>query len=512
MILLKKAHYLVLVSLFCGLGLLYGGSMKANAHGSLEFCSNAVQIVQPSTTTASTASGVLLLDIMTAPNAQHVMIEYGGTIIGQAQSINSTNDHWKMQWDTRFVGTSAAKPLSVEVLYQSGNMCVGQSSPQIAIANPTQLTLAAAIAPQSWQGVINSVALFDIEYPSAFSGDGTNTVNVAEYADVTWTVSTVGSISNKPGGIGRFSAGPAAGKGSVKAIIRYGGAEIQREAAVDVLSDAWSNSADTSQDTGRTNPDQSNSGAQLVTIGEYFRNALQVDNALSACASKNLGSGLDGLLNDNRRPNQTEFNALVDCFAPQNYVVPSFLAPVAPKAVKTTAETKNITFNDVLNRRSSDIDGRRVAKLVFSGTSAPGSKVLLYMFSEPLVLVATADDSGSWEYALEDPLPPGKHDVYAVVDRGDGEYERSGLLSFLIGTAEATEANPTGLSLNLASDPTIETDQNSISGFLAVTIGLVAFGVTCFIGFLFHQFYYKKRQTAAHTDNQNSTKIDDIHR
>ena len=55
---------------------------------------------------------------------------------------------------------------------------------------------------------------------------------------------------------------------------------------------------------------------------------------------------------------------------------------------------------------------------------------------------------------MQDPIEAGKHEVYAVVDRGDGVYQKSSPFDFLIGTAVAESGNPDALSLALAADAT----------------------------------------------------------
>ena len=75
--------------------------------------------------------------------------------------------------------------------------------------------------------------------------------------------------------------------------------------------------------------------------------------------------------------------------------------------------------------------------MVVTGKAKPFQTVLVYIFSEPLVMTTTADADGNWSYELENPLEPGQHEVYAVVDEGDGQYKKSDPWGFIIGRAEA---------------------------------------------------------------------------
>lgn len=53
-----------------------------------------------------------------------------------------------------------------------------------------------------------------------------------------------------------------------------------------------------------------------------------------------------------------------------------------------------------------------------SGRALPSAMVTLYIFSAPIVVRVRADESGFWEYTLEDELPDGTHTAFvAVVDR-----------------------------------------------------------------------------------------------
>ncbi|MBI4062410.1 hypothetical protein HY410_00655 [Candidatus Gottesmanbacteria bacterium] len=52
------------------------------------------------------------------------------------------------------------------------------------------------------------------------------------------------------------------------------------------------------------------------------------------------------------------------------------------------------------------------------GTAAPGSKVTLTIYSEPITVVVTADANGNWVYTPQTPLAPGPHTI--VVTAGDG--------------------------------------------------------------------------------------------
>ena len=104
------------------------------------------------------------------------------------------------------------------------------------------------------------------------------------------------------------------------------------------------------------------------------------------------------------------------------------------------------------------------------------------------MLTTTTDGDGNWSYELEDPLANGEHEVYALVDKGDGNYERSSVASFFIGTAEASDENPDGLSLELLTEPTVSANNRSVNLFIAATIGVVTFVAVIVVSYALQKF------------------------
>ena len=481
------------------------------AHGSV--CSGVASFLQPNFTGGvnQTLSGVVEIELMTAPNAIRVLFELDGQIIGRGINDGANGDHWRMIWDTRYKESGGPYDLVADIVYDSGNSCSVASS-DVTVSNPEEVDLNAEITPMHWEGLPNSVAWFNAAahtQPSTAGGVALPSAELSKYAYVNWSVESRGVITNKDGR-GRFSSGPQAGEGKVKARVRYGGSEVRLEATTRVIAPVTDGSAEHSDeedhgsdetDTGdpgsgsdadSSEGDTSDSSAGLRTVDKsiagHLRRVIKSDTEVARCAESSLDGGLDGLAGDGRRPSGAEFRNLVGCFAEQNYVVPSVLAPVDPEDVVAVGESSNIEVTGISNL---DGDSLTPKKLVLRGRAAPNSNVIVYVFSEPLVLVATAGADGLWEYTLEDPLPSGEHEVYALVDKGDGEYERSSLASFFVGTAEATSENPNGYSLALSSEPTVSANNRSVNVFIAATIGLVVFAAASVSGLVIYRLRHK---------------------
>lgn len=229
---------------------------------------------------------------------------------------------------------------------------------------------------------------------------------------------------------------------------------------------------------------------------------VQVENQTVAlsCTEKVLGTERYNAINSGTsRPTSEELEKMKSCFATTNNIIPSVnLSPVKPTEAKRLTADKSIAILDLKNikitEKSSQSQNSNNAQnvqepvqqeaLKISGKAEPNSTVILYIFSNPLVITVNTDDQGNWEYTLEDPIQPGSHEVYAVVDKGDGVYRRSDPVAFFIPKAEATAANPEGYSLKLGAP--VATAQQSRSGL----VGYVAGSVTLLLMAMFGLFLF----------------------
>ncbi|MEY4723596.1 MAG: hypothetical protein RLZZ324_1109 [Candidatus Parcubacteria bacterium] len=77
-----------------------------------------------------------------------------------------------------------------------------------------------------------------------------------------------------------------------------------------------------------------------------------------------------------------------------------------------------------------------------SGTGKPGDVVTVYIYSElPIVVTTTVDANGQWNYALDDSLKQGTHEVYVAVNDDQGQVtRRSDPLALVVSGAVAATA------------------------------------------------------------------------
>jgi len=120
--------------------------------------------------------------------------------------------------------------------------------------------------------------------------------------------------------------------------------------------------------------------------------------------------------------------------------------------------------------------------LLFAGKSYPESLIKITIKSQPLVMTATADAQGIWQYTLDKPLEPGKHEVYLEVNH-NGQITQSGPYPFNIAQAQAGFENPTGASLNL-----VDPQKQALRNYLYLAAGLVGLAILVLLIFL----YFKK--------------------
>lgn len=179
------------------------------------------------------------------------------------------------------------------------------------------------------------------------------------------------------------------------------------------------------------------------------------------CIVEKVGQDVYDRLNAGERPRFSEYKLFARCLALVDDIVPATIAPVDPIAIEQVkvADEELLATQSIVNKTIPSDSGEQLA-IELSGVAEPNSDVLIYVFSDPLVLSTVADSNGNWSYILSNPLEPGEHEVYAVVESGDGIVQRSNALSFIVGTAEASADNPSGASLELTSSitPSLSSD------------------------------------------------------
>ena len=416
-----------------------------------------------------------------------VIFRASGKPIGRAQP-GSGGTNWYMQWVTS-LSNQGITHMDAEVYYTSATTPCTVNGYDINISNPTQTNLTATISPTNWEGPMSFSFPVNVS-PSAQP----STIDITPFAIYSWTT-TIGNI-NPSGRTAQFSSGQTVGNGVVSAKVVYGGKEFIAKLNVNVKSSDSPRPAPSNTSTGETSESGSETEENSTTQTPNLQNNPTAQNCIIAAIGK---TRYDAINNGSVRPTLEEINKFNSCFANSNYILPSNFAPVAPTAIKELPKNTEIIINNPKNETKEDKE-----VLTLSGTAKPNSLVIIYVFSDPLVLTTTANESGEWTYVLEDPIEPGSHEIYSVVDRGDGVYERSDPFAFVIETAEAAESNPAGLSLRLADDPTPSQSKRSLILYAASTLVILMLVITGLILIIKRRSHDIKPQESLVTPQQDT--------
>jgi len=490
-------------------------------------CGTISLTTQPENTTL--ISGIVDVVVNNIPTTKQVK---GITIYGQDSvnkkplglaQPNGTNT-WKFRWMTA-LWTAGTVKLSANISFTnySDTSCSLELPHHFAVSNNQPTTITNIAQPESWTGYVNSIQLFSIK--SKVNQNLTNsTFDSTPYTIYAWSqkIASIGQLFSSNGNFlnnteTEFSSGNTPGENIISVIAIYGGTETTIKIPIVVNSANSTQTAITPNTTTSTNnitnttdtTDKSTiiKPSDLPTTTQVTSSQLQVSPVTKTCVEKVLSPERYTLIINNKtRPTVDKLTKISNCFAPSKYILPSNFSPIDPIKIDdlkiddttTVGNLKNVTIKN---------DGIEKQTLKITGTAKPNSTVIIYIFSDPLVITTSADNEGNWQYTLEDPLEPGKHEVYTVVDKGDGTYKRSDPLSFVISTAAATDANPNGLSLNLAKAPT-RTPNESNTNMILFVAGSIAVLVITLVGLYFVVIRtHKKHQHQLRTINQLNNSV-----
>jgi hypothetical protein len=459
-------------------------------------------------------------------------------LIGKGLKDTTTLQMWRTIWDTRFykpITASFPGRFKATVRFKNNTACTTPVSGTFSIPTnntTTTPTIDAVIMPTQWNTLVNTSINVNVDLINI-------PPELQPFVLTNWQPQ-IGFISSPFTKSSSYFSGSSAGNGKLKINVVYSGKSLFREIDVAVYTSSTQTTNDTTSsepsttDTSSPEPTTTNTTdttdttssddatsddlpeladdadldsiittlaptniepSKITAPSRAIALILNSNQEIKTCIATRLGdTTLSNILRENRRPRSNEFKRLVNCFEQQRNVIPSILAPVAPEEVKaeTLVNPSAVAIKNLTNAKKQTESGSDKTTLVISGSAKPNESVLLYVFSEPLVLATLADSDGNWTYSLEDPLDAGEHEVYALVDRGDGVYESSNVASFFIGSAEATEENPDGLSLELITEPTVTANNRSANIYIAATVGIVVFSATVVAGLLIIKFNSKK--------------------
>ncbi len=392
------------------------------------------------------------------------------------QSSGANVSYWSLTLFTQPL-PNATHFIYANVSLSDGSSCnTSTQLNSIITNNPPGAIVKTTATPASFIGPTNTVAYIDVDI-------AVNGISVLPFANINWETN-VGTIQSQLGvsGRARLFTGPQVLNGLVKATIQYGGRSQSVLIPITVgaagtpitttlpLSPVTTSTATATLATQPTAAAaQANTAAPSATTPQGIATV-----SIQECAVVALGAVRAAEIKaGTSRPTADELVKLKSCLAQTNNVIPSNYAPVAPTKIGELTKSTSTTIVDLSNIKTA----AKKEALKITGKGQPNSQVLVYVFSEPLVITTNTDAQGNWSYTLEDPLAPGKHEVYAVVDKGDGNYQKTDPFSFVIGKASASAENPAGLSLALQNDPTPIQSNRSLYIYLAVFSVIIAGGL-----------------------------------
>jgi hypothetical protein len=402
---------------------------------------SSVMISQPPS--GITLSGIANLHAYSSPTTAngltfmvHSTNTTGGTAWQPIGEATQNGTDWFYAWDSRNLANGGY--MLEAVAHYSGVSTLDCASPltQINVNNqPTQPpTLTAAIDPAGWQGYTGQSMTFSA---AALYTDQYGRQSHVSPPTTTWGAS-IGLLSAPNGPSTVFSAGTAAGSGTLGVQISYSGLVAHAMVPVKIL--AGSATAGTGTTPSSSQPTTGASGSNsnvststaLANMPTIFRPQSPTNSAPVVpvqtldCVQTRIGSTrFDAISNGQSTPSLAERLKADDCFSGAQ-PIPAVLAPVAPSRLQDVDTTKDLVKVTALkNQIITNSQGKKVTGLLISGTGTPSSDIFVYVFSDPLVLRAQTDKTGKWSYVLETPLKPGKHEVYAVAAKDASTFVRT---------------------------------------------------------------------------------------
>lgn len=463
-----RAHHYLAATIVAAITIVASNSWyAAHTREALATCStgSSVQITSP--TSGATVAGIVdLVSHSTAIN-QPTGVTYAisaptTAILGNASpTATTTSANWVMHWDSaskpdgsyqliaiyHFGPDSASDCTSPAVPFYITNQPTPAPAPTLSIAiNPTYLSLA-----PGQQATLTVSGTYT-------SSSGVQQPVDSSTAGFAWSAS--GSRLNSPGSRSIvLTAGPEGGSFVASVIVTMNG--ISKSTAVPVKIIAPSPTGSTSPPPTPPTPTTSPTAPppagtvtplslakerQLANDASVFRPTAPtnanpaVSLATLSCLQQKLGSDYSAISSGQVQPTAAQRKLGSQCFSGSDRI-PTRLAPVEPAHIsEVTQEKAIVSLTDIKNSTQAtnkSAQGTHSKVILVSGTSVPNSDVFIYVFSDPMVLRAQADNNGKWSYVLDNPLKPGKHEVYAVASKDSSSFVRSSALPITIAAAGA---------------------------------------------------------------------------
>lgn len=443
---------------------------------SLPRCPSAIQIVNPAN--FQVVNGQAALQLHAAADIQsieQVLFYLDDDQLGRASRDLLNPDVWRLAWDTRSAENGKYDLQASVKFHGSGEDCMSQAQP-ISVDNPglnEPSNLRVRIVSGLWSGPTN--VNFGFTAIATLENSSGQVQDVTPQTSFGWST-TAGSILGQ-NEFGDFFSGATIDNGTVKVVAQYGMQVAEAETYVDIslpVSNPTYPAPQTDEDVARGRSDP------------------EVDD----CFRERLGNEGYQILIGGQRLSEMHFEQVRTCFARRQFVIPVNVIPIAPQEVYGLSRSPRLSIASM----SNTLDQVGQTGLEFSGTADPDSTVLLYIYSEPLVVATRADSEGIFRYRLEDLLEPGTHEVYAVAAT-NGEYLRSEPTKFVISDGEIGDNNPKGRSLAITTGSGSE-DQESL-----VTIAVVA-AMMLMASLFLTRFVWFKKDGGIDDSNENALRLE----
>ncbi len=451
-----RAHHLV-VSLMLGAVVLSSLALLTVSPPSAQAAcatGSSVVVTWPKSTTG-TVSGVVTLQAQSTPTTASgltfMLLQPVQQVIGEASQSGST---WVLKWDTRNQPNGGYPVAAIAHFGTATSLdCASQAVP-IDINNlATQApTLQATVSPNTWQGAPGSTGSFSVD--TLYTDQYGRQSHVSPQG-VNWH-STLG-VANPPNTPNTlFMAGTALTSGQLFADVGYNGLAAHGIAQIKIATSASGSGSGTSSPRPTPAATTSSDGSllsptpaplstedanRLAAMPTIFRPAAPTNSdpivslPTLSCLEKAVGKSRFAEISGGKsQPTAAERKLAQSCFVGPN-PIPAVLAPVAPAHLTELPSTADLVSLASVKNHTVTSGGKKINGLLLTGTGAPNSSVFLYFFSDPLVLRAQTDSSGTWKYVLETPLKAGKHEVYAVAEKDAGNFVRTSAVPITVAAA-----------------------------------------------------------------------------
>jgi hypothetical protein len=446
------------------------------------------------------------INLPSTPQVNDITIFANDKPIGLAKPSTSSTNKWLFEWATSMWPNHTTAILKAKVVYSDHYCMVANTTPNyyyISYDQTQATSLKVTAQPSSWEGYTNSNQLITVASSILPAPSPSSPLqDVSQYSIYKWSLyNAIGNLFNVTNTYlsntqKTYSSGQIAGTNVITVNVVYGGAETPITIPITVkplttdipytttpTTTTTSTSTDTTNTTTTTTP--TTTSTNITTATQVTSSQVQVSTITKSCVETEITTERYTAINSGAsRPTAEELTKIANCFATSKYILPSNFSPIDPLQINSLAIQGTASVNKPENVTKKDDSGDRLT-LKITGKAKPKSIVVVYIYSDPLVITTSTDSDGNWQYTLEDPLEPGTHEIYAVVNKGDGTYERSNPMSFFISTVGASAVNPKGLSLTLGEMPTASPAQskNSLIYYVAgsavvIIVALVGLFVT----------------------------------